>query len=318
VRRVLITGAIVVVLAGIAAWFGLALERSDLAEWRAEEMPGRLIETGEHRTHVLAAGEPTREAVVLLHGGTVPAVMWDGLVAPLVAGGLRVIRYDQYGRGLSDRLDGPYDRAAHRDQLAAVLDAMVGDAPVHLVGTSFGGALATSFAARHPKRVRSVLLIAPVLDYGDNLPSVLRVPLLGEFVMRVAGVRMARARIQPWARSIAGGEAVWRVFDRQSRTVGFEHLLLSLARDGALGDYRSDYAALGATDLPVLLLWGEEDAEMPADHMAAIRERIPSILYRPVAGAGHAIAASHPQRVIEALRALRAVAAGDDVMTEGR
>ena len=55
-------------------------------------------------------------------------------------------------------------------QLAELLDSLRITAPVDLAGLSFGGAIITSFADRHPERVRSLIYFDPVFNTGRPLP----------------------------------------------------------------------------------------------------------------------------------------------------
>ena len=62
--------------------------------------------------------------VVLIHGGTIPSFVWDKQVKPLTQAGFQVLRYDQFGRGYSDRPSVDYDRAFYQKQLGDLLAAL--------------------------------------------------------------------------------------------------------------------------------------------------------------------------------------------------
>ncbi|MFH8571402.1 alpha/beta fold hydrolase [Streptomyces sp. NPDC017993] len=96
-------------------------------------------------------------AVVLLHGGMLDQHMWDEQFAWLVNSGLRVIRYDSRGHGLSSTVTGDY---ANHDDLVALLDAL--DVPrAVLVGLSHGARVALDTALAHPARVAALALASP-------------------------------------------------------------------------------------------------------------------------------------------------------------
>ncbi|GAU70946.1 putative peptidase S33 family protein [Streptomyces sp. NBRC 110611] len=96
-------------------------------------------------------------AVVLLHGGMLDQRMWDEQFSWLVNSGLRAIRYDFRGHGLSSTVTGDY---AHHDDLCALLDAL--DAPsAVLVGLSHGSRVALDTAIAHPDRVTALALASP-------------------------------------------------------------------------------------------------------------------------------------------------------------
>ena len=96
-------------------------------------------------------------AVVLLHGGMLDQHMWDEQFTWLVNSGLRAIRYDFRGHGLSSTVAGDY---ANHDDLCALLDAL--DVPgAVLVGLSHGARVALDTAIAHPDRVTALALASP-------------------------------------------------------------------------------------------------------------------------------------------------------------
>lgn len=96
-------------------------------------------------------------AVVLLHGGMLDQHMWDEQFSWLVNSGLRAIRYDSRGHGLSSTVAGDY---ANHDDLCALLDALDVRSAV-LVGLSHGSRVAIDTAIAHPDRVSALALAAP-------------------------------------------------------------------------------------------------------------------------------------------------------------
>lgn len=81
------------------------------------------------------------------------------LANPVAQAGTEVILYDLRGHGLSERPRSGYRVADSVADLAALLDALGIDGPVHLVGNSYGGTVALGFAVAHPQRVASMVLI---------------------------------------------------------------------------------------------------------------------------------------------------------------
>jgi pimeloyl-ACP methyl ester carboxylesterase len=90
------------------------------------------------RLAVHESGDPDGPVLVAVHGFPDNHHVWDGIAAEL--GDFRFVAYDVRGAGESDK---PTGRAAYRierlaDDLAAVLDAVSPDAPVHLLGHDWG------------------------------------------------------------------------------------------------------------------------------------------------------------------------------------
>lgn len=112
----------------------------------------------------------TGRPIVLIHGHAVDLRVWDDIVPALVAGRLRVVRYDVRGHGRSYVPDNGYSVADHVDDLRGLL-AHLGVEEVILCGFSMGGEIAAAYAARYPRRVAGLVLVASALDgvgYSDE------------------------------------------------------------------------------------------------------------------------------------------------------
>ncbi len=136
--------------------------------------------------------------VLLIHGHTLDRRLWDPVIPSLVAAGLRVLRIDLRGHGLSSRPDSGYHLSHHASDVAAVLDAAAAG-PVAGVGHSIGGAVVLEIAVTMPQRLTGMVLVSPVMPdrsfepaFMDNLREVAR-------VIRSEGVPAAMAG--PWDRS---------------------------------------------------------------------------------------------------------------------
>ena len=109
------------------------------------------------------------QAVVLLHAEIADSRMWDAQFAAFAAQ-YRVVRYDRRGMGKSPP---PTTRFSNISDLLALLDALDIES-AHLVGCSEGARVAIEFALAQPKRVRSLVLSAPVLrgyEFSDMITS---------------------------------------------------------------------------------------------------------------------------------------------------
>ena len=95
--------------------------------------------------------------LVLIHGLYCNLAFWYLTVAPKLAEKFRVTVYDLRGHGLTQRMPGGYRAVDQADDLRLLL-AHLGIKSAHIVGHSFGGAVALAFAVRNPKQVRSLTL----------------------------------------------------------------------------------------------------------------------------------------------------------------
>jgi pimeloyl-ACP methyl ester carboxylesterase len=122
-----------------------------------------------------------------MHGGPGLSDYTESL-APELADGFRVIRYQQ--RGLAPSVtSGPYDIGQHVADAIAVLDAAGADR-AYVVGHSWGGHLAMHFAVSHPDRVAGLVIVDPLGAVSDGGESELGTNLS----KRIAPELAARAR----------------------------------------------------------------------------------------------------------------------------
>lgn len=112
------------------------------------------------RLHWELSGD-TGEPLVLVHGSWVDHSNWD-MVAPSLAQEYRVLRYDRRGHSRSER---PEAQGSIREDVAdlAGLIEELRLAPAHVIGSSFGGAIALQLAAVRPDLVRSLTVNEPPL-----------------------------------------------------------------------------------------------------------------------------------------------------------
>ncbi len=251
---------------------------------------GAFIRLSDGITHYELGGESSAPPVVLVHGFSVPCFIWDPTFEALTKAGFRVLRYDLFGRGLSDRPPVRYDKALFLRQLEELIEALALPRPFALFGLSMGGVIAAAFTAAHADLVRRLVLIDPAgLPYPLPLRMrLLLVPVLGELLMGFFGrrtlIRGLRDDLGAEHPALAHYEARYRP---QMRYFGFRRALLSTLRSGLLRSGEADFARVGALGLPVLLIWGEEDEVVPFALHRALLRLIPQAEFHPIPRAGH-------------------------------
>jgi pimeloyl-ACP methyl ester carboxylesterase len=266
-------------------------------------MPGRFVTLTGGTTHYDTVGPEDGETVVFVHGFSMPAFVWGRLPGELAERGYRTIRYDLFGRGLSDRPEAVYDLTLYRDQLTGLLNALDIDKPFHLVGLSMGGAIAVDYAAAFPRRLASLTLIAPAGFPVDTpaIASLVKVPWVGEYLMKLAGDRLLTGAI---SRSVADDSLVpelERGFREQLQWKGYKRAILSTLRHTPLEDLGERYRRFGRNKVPTLLFWGTEDEVLPLQNAAFVRYAVPDLTLIRVDGAGHLPQFEAPEVVVPAM-----------------
>jgi len=267
-------------------------------DWRAG---GQNVRLSDGLTHWRREGSPEGRPIVLVHGATVPSWEFDALVPPLLRAGFQTLRFDLYGHGASDRPTGAYTFERFTRQLLELIESTDFPRPAILLGHSFGATLVAAVAAARPDLASRLVLVAPMLDFNSTSgwAKVFRYPVIGEFAMHFICVpALIRRRRRRYAG--IGQPHLTPRFIEQVSYAGFGRGLLSMFRTAALGDQSAHYSALRAVEREVLVITGEHDTIIPAEHVARVRSLLPPHSHCPVP-AEHNLLLTHPDAVVAAL-----------------
>jgi pimeloyl-ACP methyl ester carboxylesterase len=135
-----------------------------------ERYPGRMIQVGDHRLHLMCLGQggPT---VVFEAGIGGFSLEWRTLQERLAVH-QRACAYDRAGYGWSDFVDAPADAARSADELHELLNRAGERGPYLLVAHSYGGFIARWFARRHGGELAAlVLLDSSSPEQFERLPA---------------------------------------------------------------------------------------------------------------------------------------------------
>ncbi|MFN8435554.1 MAG: alpha/beta fold hydrolase [Anaerolineales bacterium] len=131
-----------------------------------------------------------KHTIVFIHGFGGKAEQWQYQMQKFAMDN-RVIALDMRGHGLSDKPSTGYDMERIQLDLETALTQLKVSTPFVLIGHSFGGAVVTEYALKHPDHIEKLIIIAtagefrlsPLFKLGLNLPSsVLR--LIGPFTRK--------------------------------------------------------------------------------------------------------------------------------------
>jgi pimeloyl-ACP methyl ester carboxylesterase len=287
-RRLLIglgSTAMLVVVAAMAYGAWRNPEKQTLDEAARAGAPGQFIALSSGMTHYELTGPDTGRTVVLVHGFSVPYYIWDSTSAGLTRAGYRVLRYDMFGRGYSDRPAVDYDAALYDDQLRSLLDSLRITEPIDLVGLSFGGFVTAHFVTTHTARVRTLTLVDPISDRIDL--GVARFAVIGPWIWRaLVAPGMAENQLTDFLHPERHPR--WaEQYRPQMRYKGFGHALRSTAIHLTDADFDTLYAGVARSGVPVLLIWGMQDQTIPFAMSDVVRRNIPAVEFMPVDSAGH-------------------------------
>lgn len=231
------------------------------------------------RVHYQEAGDPKAPAVVLIHGFASSTLVWSKVFLQIAEAGYRVIALDLLGYGYSAKpRNGEYTIGGQAKLLTGLLDAL-GIPRAIFIGSSYGGAVAATCALDYPDRVEKLILVGSV---NNNRPCefmLMRLfgsPVFGDVVspLLIGSRRLLRRRMK-------------RVYDRHSwvmdeRRVDARHLPLRAAstQRAIINTVRRWDAERISREAhlitqPTLLIWGENDREIPLSDGERLHADIP-------------------------------------------
>jgi len=253
--------------------------------------PRRFVHAGGVRTAYLdsGAGEP----IVALHGIPTSSELFEPLLPWL--DGFRLVAPDLLGQGETEvPRRGRLGHAEYAAHLAAFLDT-VAPPTFHLMVHDFGGVLGLPWAAAHPERLRTLLVLSTTASFTLRWWVLCRWMWAAELLGGAKAIR--RAIVQTLRRP---GSVPAALVDRWARPWTRQRVLRG--RDHfARRHLHPVTAALGRIDVPALVLWGKLDRVFPPRYGRRIAKRLPRGVSDTVAGAGHWMPIDRPEATGEAI-----------------
>jgi pimeloyl-ACP methyl ester carboxylesterase len=306
-KRYLIAGA--GGLAGAALTVKLLTRPHDVRwEQHAHELHhaerSRFAEVEGVRVHYQEAGLPSAPAVILIHGFTASTLVWSDVLVPLAEQGFHVIAPDLAGFGFSGKpRDGEYTIEWQARLVIGLMDSLGVEAAT-LVGNSYGGAVAAICALDYPQRVERLVLVGAVSNDDVKKRLLLRLgrsPVLGDLISPLLlDLRwLVRRRVLRNRVSIKEiNEQRFETHHRHLRTSSTQRAALRMLRRWHAERIRLEAHLIKQ---PVLLIWGEQDLEMPLEDGKYLHQEIPNSRLIVFRNCGHLPQEEYPQDFVELL-----------------
>jgi len=244
--------------------------------------------------------------VVLLHGITGHARVWDHLAGRLVPG-RRVLALDQRGHGDSDPApDDDYRVATMADDVAAFAGSLQLDR-FALLGHSMGGRIAIQYAAAHAGRLERLIIV----DIGPDIELAGLQRVRGmmsqsperieseewavEYIRRanpLQDVDLLRQRVHHGLKRLPDGELTWKY------AKGLRDMMRAGRRDVV-----DLWEPLPRIPCPTLVVRGAESDILSPEVAKKMTERLPAGRLVEIPGAGHTVPADRPDDFVRHVRA---------------
>ena len=281
--------AIIVVPYVAAGWSELPID-----DYFRQQAPGEFVQITNGKIHYRWLGSQSGEIIVLVHGVSVPQYVFSQTAAALVESGYRILLFDHFGHGYSDRPVAQYDADFFDLEMVEVLNELGLHDPVNLGALSMGGVIAADFTARHPERVKTLTQFAPaglrlVNDSDSALVSLMKSPVFGNWLWRI----VARDFYFPEdddntaVEDIVSDESMQGVPERQADYEGYLMAQRQIFRNLRLSHRDDLLSTIAATSVPVLGIFGDADDTVSLDSAALLADLIPRARVEVISGGTH-------------------------------
>lgn len=205
--------------------------------------------------------------------------VWDALLLHLPSG-LRVIRYDKRGHGLTEAPEAPYFMGDLVQDAAALMDFLEVKNAL-FIGLSIGGMIAQGLAAERPDLVRAMVLSDTAAKIGNE-------QIWGERVDAVRKGGIAALEKPILERWFSKGFHQ----DKSAELAGWRHMLCRTPVEGYVGCSQAIaetdlYDSTARLTLPTLAIVGSEDGSTPPDLVRETADLIAGSQFKVIRKAGH-------------------------------
>lgn len=224
--------------------------------------------------------------VILIHGMAASMYDWNSLAPELVQNGYQAITLDLLGHGDSPKPRDPnmYSFENIKQQISQWISSLDLTPPLWLIGHSLGGLLCLTYGFDHQNEVRGMVLVDPF--YRSNQLS----PI----------IRLLNNRPEIWGRAM-GLVPNWLINAFAGWEIKANHRISDSSRQQIADDYRRASPhileitksvpnlddQLSEMDLPVLVIWGEEDLTLKPNSFPILVESLPNASGQVLPNCGH-------------------------------
>ena len=293
---------------GLIAWKMLSRAREvsweDFADKIHHPENSHFVEVDGATVHYQEFGERSNPTLILIHGYTASTYVWQAVAPMLADENFHVVAVDLLGFGFSEKPAWfEYSIVSQARMIERFMDRL-GIGRAVLVGSSYGGAIASTVALDYPERVEKLVLVSAVINDEAKNNRLLRLTAMrgvGEIVSpflldskRFLRYRMRRT-IAPVNHHLITDERIASV-GNPIRAKNAHHSILASARKWDANRIENDAHLINH---PTLLIWGEDDNIIPVRNGEKLYDTILNSRLVVLKDCGHVPPEENPERFVE-------------------
>jgi len=257
---------------------------------------------GNYQIHYVEMGSGNRH-VLLVHGYASSTYSWRKMMQSLAKAGYHVWALDLLGFGRSDKPEHfSYSLEAYVEQVRRFIrDKQLSG--VNIIGHSMGGAISLGVVMREPK-VANALVIVDCLGYPQDVPWWIRVcRSLGDWLRPLLSSKSTVERLlraashKDYVLTETDVERFYQPLCEEGGKTAIIQMLQKCNRE-ELERFSLGFRSI---QLPVLILWGEDDTTIPASHAYKFHRDLRRSHLRVLSNCGHSPQEERPEIVLQSI-----------------
>ncbi len=264
---------------------------------------GSFLEIDGYQTFYIDFNPNSEKTILFLHGFGGSATNWLEVMPQLSDEGYRVVAVDLKGFGFSEKnKDENYSHPSQVNFLNSFIEKLeLKD--ITLVGHSMGANIATMYYQEYPEKIRNLVLVSPSLmeernedKIRSNALKVLDFPVVREYVRIVLKCALRDGRIEDILNSAVYEPELVNLqepfFIDPTLFLGWEYVLIRMSASSFENVLKEDISEI---DIPVLMIWGEEDTWVSVSKSNSLKRRIENSELEVIENVGHLPMLENPE-----------------------
>ena len=283
------------ILIPICLYIALDRENIDINEFRLDSGYEE-VRLSDGITSYKDIGDKNNKVIVLVHGATFGSLAYEEYVNVFIKNNYRVITYDQYGRGYSDRINSNVSIELMERQLKELIEhCKVED--VILYGVSFGAAVVAKYSANNPENISFIGYQVPLIN-SANIPmlSIVKIPLYGDLLIRGFLVPGVLKRIEEYEDLMS--KKLLDHYIGQFNVKGTEKFFKKFFLGNATGNRLEDHSIIGNKSIPSYFAYAEDDTEIDSKLVEETIKKYQSPIVKKYSG-GHFFSSGIERKVAQ-------------------
>ena len=258
-------------------------ENIDISEFRLNSGYEK-VKLSDGITSYKDIGDKNNRVIILIHGATFGSLAYEEYVNVFIENKYRVITYDQYGRGYSDRIHSKVSIDLLEKQLKELIEhCEVED--VILYGISFGASVVAKYASNNPDNISFIGYQVPLIN-SANIPllAILKIPLYGDLLIRGFLVPSVLKRIEEYEDLMS--KELLDHYIKQFEVKGTENFFKKFFLGNAMSNRLKDHSIIGSNSISSYFAYAEDDIEIDSKLVEAAIKKYNNPIVKKYSG-GH-------------------------------